>query len=153
MDDLRAPVSRSLGSDRDTQTIFTPEQCEAVLALLQKGASPALVCQELGLSTDAFWNTIHADAGFQAAVQQVFDTLSHNVVTALYQAAIKGNVTAQQFWLRQHPASLFNPVESTDASDDLSELSPDELQAELGETASVLAIACDAEKAARPEPS
>lgn len=70
-----------------------------------KGASPAAICGELGWPVDRFWHTLATDESFATALQQLFDTLSQNVLTTLYQTAMKGNVAAQQFWLRHRPVA------------------------------------------------
>jgi hypothetical protein len=84
--------------------LLTGDQQQALLALLSKGASAAAACRQLGLPVENFWHTLHRNASFAAALQQAFDTLSHNVLSVLYQTAMKGNVTAQQFWLKHRPA-------------------------------------------------
>jgi len=87
-----------------------------MLLLLGKGASFAVACRELGLPVDALWHTLRSDADFDARVQQVYETLSHNVVSALYKAAIGGNVTAQRLWLQHRPADLWSLVSEEKAA-------------------------------------
>jgi hypothetical protein len=69
----------------------------------------------LGLPVEGFWRTRDADANFARALQELFDTLSLNILAALYQAAMKGNVTAQQFWLRQRPPAVWARNETSPA--------------------------------------
>jgi hypothetical protein len=73
------------------------------LELMVQGASPQVACHKLNASLASFWNTLERDVKFAGALQRMWDTLSFNVVAALYQAAIKGNGSAQQFWLKLRP--------------------------------------------------
>ncbi len=98
--------------------MLTPEEQEQVWSWLVKGASPQVACQQLGLSLPAFWRTLEGDVAFATALQQLFDTLSHNVLAALYRAAMEGNVTAQQFWLRHRPARAWQAPAVSELTDD-----------------------------------
>lgn len=100
----------------DAETPFSDAEQQAFLGILVKGASPAVVCGELGVEVDRFWTTCHCDDGFLAAVERAYDALSLNVVSALYRAAIKGSVPAQTFWLRQRKPPLWTPPVEDDAA-------------------------------------
>jgi len=98
------------------------------LELLLQGASPQVACHKLKVKLAAFWHTLEHDAEFAAALQQAWDTLSFNVMAALYQAAIKGNGPAQQFWLKHRPPRHWVGAASDSSSaDSLESLSDDEL--------------------------
>lgn len=128
--------------------LLDPEQQHALWSYLLKGASPIAVCRELGVSPDHFWSTLQHDPQFAAALQRLFDSLSHNVLTALYQAAMKGNVTAQQFWLRQRPLAAWSAAPDAAANDDLEHMS----DADLIELARAAGIDLPPEAAARRPP-
>jgi hypothetical protein len=104
-----------------------PEARRVVLELMQRGASPAGACQQVGLTVDAFWTTLEREPTFAEALERVFDSLSHNVLAALYQNAMKGHVTAQQFWLRNRPATLFQADHADDSSELTARLTDDQL--------------------------
>lgn len=108
-------------------TVMTPEQQAAVIQWMQKGAAPGAACQQQGLTVEHFWFTLANDPAFNRALQQLFDTLSQNVLVALYQAAMKGQVTAQQFWLRHRPATLWTTQTETTSTDPLQQLNDDQL--------------------------
>lgn len=93
---------------------------------MELGASPNNACQQTGLSNDDFWKAIANDVWLSAAVQRAYDGLSHNIVQQLYSAAMKGNVTAQQFWLRQRPATLWSTADD-DKQDPLEQLNDHQL--------------------------
>jgi hypothetical protein len=103
-----------------------PKQRE-FLKLLMQGASPQLACKKLKLEMASFWHTLEHDARFAAELQKVWDALSYNVVAALYQAAIKGNHAAQQFWLKHRPPPHWSLLPGGTIADDLENLSHDEL--------------------------
>lgn len=107
--------------------LTTQEQRELV-EWLMKGASPAVACAQLGWPLERFWQALATDASFGVLLQQVFETLSQNILAALYQSAMKGNVTAMQFWLRHRPVSGWLGHARVDPSHDTYEqLNDDEL--------------------------
>lgn len=62
-----------------------------------------MVCQKLFLSMSDVAETLNQDDEFRRLWQEIDQSLSQNVVSALYQSAMKGSVTAQTFWLKHHP--------------------------------------------------
>jgi len=126
-------------------TPLSPQEQRELLDWMLKGASPAAICAELGWSVERFWKTLDTDADFAEALQQLFDTLSWNVLTVLYQAAMKGQLSAQQFWLRQRPVSGWGQTPETDPGPDpYEQLNDDQLvdacrQAELDLAAEIAA--------------
>lgn len=94
--------------------IFSHAEQEELLVWLHKGASPAAACAQLSQPVEKFWRTLQHDREFSDAFQRLYDTLSQNVLSALYQSAMKGNVTAQQFWLRQRPATHWTTTHDAD---------------------------------------
>ncbi len=93
-----------------------------------QGASPQVACHQLQVSLEVFWNTLEHDARFAGELQRVWDTLSFNVVAALYQAAIKGNGPAQQFWLKHRPPPRWAAASADQIpTDDMEALSDAEL--------------------------
>lgn len=72
------------------------------------------------------------DPAFAQTVRQLYDTLSHNVVAALYKKALQGDTTAQRQWLQQCAATLWQPpAKSVTPADDLTQLSDAELLQQL----------------------
>lgn len=124
-----SPSVRLFETNKDAPEaeLLTPEEQEQVWSWLVKGASPQVACQQLGLSLPAFWRTLEGDVAFATALQQLFDTLSHNVLAALYRAAMEGNVTAQQFWLRHRPARAWQAPAVSELTDDPADFADAEL--------------------------
>jgi hypothetical protein len=114
----RQAVVRGFGQQRQVEFI----------GLLMNGASPQGACKKLKLPLVKFWMALEYDAEFAAELQKVWDSLSFNVLAALYQAAMKGNSMAQQFWLKHRPPPRWSqfPVGSI-LVDDLETLTDDEL--------------------------
>jgi hypothetical protein len=96
--------------------LLSEEAQRLVLEFMQRGASPAGACQQIGATIETFWNTIQCSPPFEHALQLVFDSLSQNVAAALYQSAMKGTVAAQTLWLKQRPAPLLTPHETPEDS-------------------------------------
>lgn len=67
------------------------------------GASPAAACQKVGVSITAVLVTMDQSTAFRKRMDRVPDLLSQNVAASLYQAAMKGSVTAQTFYLKNLP--------------------------------------------------
>lgn len=107
--------------------LLTEDEQQQVWSYLVKGASPQLACRELGLSLRRFWTTLDRDPQFAIAMEHLFRTLSHNVLAALYQRAMKGDKTAQQYWLRTMPPFTGPNSSITEMNDDLTGLSDAEL--------------------------
>jgi hypothetical protein len=95
--------SRKKSESRTTSQLLSEDQRELFLSWLAKGASPTMVCQKLFLSMSDVAETLNQDDEFRRRWQEIDETLSQNVVSALYQSAMKGSVTAQTFWLKHHP--------------------------------------------------
>jgi hypothetical protein len=83
---------------------FTPEEQSAFLGWMYRGGSPLAVCQQLESDIGRFWKTLETDAGFAAAIDQMYESLTLNVVAVLYRAAMQGNLTAVRLWLEHRPS-------------------------------------------------
>ena len=83
--------------------MLSNDQKEVFIGLLLKGRSVALACKEMEISVWTALRAIADDAELARRVREVNAILSRNVAAALYHVAIKGNVTAQTFWLRSSP--------------------------------------------------
>lgn len=121
------------------------------LELLIQGASPQVACRKLSIPVALFWQTLDQDAGFASELQRVWDLLSYNVMAALYQAAIKGNGSAQQFWLKHRPPPCWlSAGAGQPPHDDLEDLSDAELLDQARTEAPDLAAEIAARVAAAP---
>ncbi len=118
------------GVTKSGKNYLSPADQQLVLEWMLKGAGPGQACLQLGVTVEQFWDTLQDEPAFAAALQKLFDTLSQNVLAALYQSAMKGNASAQQFWLKQRPATHWTtvvPDDGEDAANPLSRLSDDQL--------------------------
>ena len=91
------------------------------LLLLSRGAPPQGACHQLGISLLSLARTLEQDDTFRSERDHILDLLSQNVAMALYQAAMKGDIHAQKFYLTNAP-----PPEWTGPSDSAPP-SPDDL--------------------------
>jgi hypothetical protein len=98
-----------------------------LLELLAKGLSPAAACAKLGLPLEDFFHTAQYEPEFRRRVESVPESLGHNVASALYAAAMTGNVSAQTFWLRQRPPTGWTGKDAAVTTDDLDRMTDDEL--------------------------
>ena len=86
-----------------------------VLQGLMAGGAPSVVCQNLGLSITSYYRTVTENEAFAERVQQVHNTLMQNVLTVLYQEAMRANVAAQrQFLQLSRSDSAQSPDETND---------------------------------------
>ena len=100
----RSPIAEARQEPRPpAQTSLTPDQQQAVLALLLRGASPAGACQQLGLGVEALTQAVEQDETFRRRAGEVTGVLSGNVMAVLYRGAMEGSVSAQQAWLKLFP--------------------------------------------------
>jgi hypothetical protein len=100
--------------------LMTYEEREAYLEMLSRGASPLGICREMELSPGTVARTLVEGKGFREQCEQMGRFLDQNVETAVYLAAMKGNVSAQTLWLRHRPAPGWGPgpaVEGTATGD------------------------------------
>jgi len=102
VESLTTPAPCLLTTTDDTPQLTRSQQTE-YLRLLTLGASPAAACQKVGVSITAVLVTMDQSAGFRKRMDRVPDLLSQNVAASLYQAAMKGSVTAQTFYLKNLP--------------------------------------------------
>lgn len=121
------PVDPDITGSVTDLRLLTDDEQQQVWSYLVKGASPQLACRELGLSLRRFWTTLDHDPQFAIAMDHLFRTLSHNVLAALYQRAMKGDKTAQQYWLRTMPPFTGSSAAPTESDDDLTGLTDAEL--------------------------
>jgi len=107
--------------------VFTKSEQQAAVELLSGGLSPAGVCRKLGRSLAEFFNTLNRDLSFRDEVQSVPTVLGQNVASALYKAALEGNVTAQTFWLRNNPPPGWKGDDADTMTDPFESMTDDEL--------------------------
>ena len=109
--------------------VLAAEQCEELVALLLKGASVRAACKEMGVPVWAAQQAIERDIELAQRVRQVNGLRSQDVAAALYQAAMKGSVTAQTFWLKNSPpAEWQGETDPPMLGDICDELTDEELQ-------------------------
>ena len=133
-----AEEEAALTSDAEPERLSKSQQA-AVLELLYRGASPAGACGQVGVSVEAFLQTVSGDAGFRAKVREITNVLSGNVMAVLYRTAMEGNVSAQQAWLKLFPPPSFaEPAQTEPVTFD--ELLGDLSDAELVELARAVGV-------------
>jgi hypothetical protein len=91
------------GTSRNNGRPDAADALRAYVELLEAGVSPAAACAKLRIPRETIRQALDADAALRTRVADVPTILSQNVLAALYQAAVEGNVTAMSFWLKTHP--------------------------------------------------
>lgn len=75
-------------------------QKEDFLESLTGGVSISDACKAVNLSRDTIWRWRKKYIGFDNKILSIIDSRTQTVEDALYASALKGNVTAQIFWLK-----------------------------------------------------
>jgi len=102
-----AEVVSDGGGESETWTeprLLAIREQKQLLRLLSLGASPAAACEGLAVSVQDALLTFETDVRFGARLEQVHQSLTENIRAALYREAMKGNVTAQTYWLKEDAA-------------------------------------------------
>ncbi len=119
----------------DGPAVLAPDQQDGLIAHLLKGASPQAACRPLRAEVASFFRTVEADPDFRRRLRQVRESLTNNVLSLVYGAAMKGTPAAQALWLRTFPPPSYadsntelTPVEP---SDDFAQLSNEAIDLQL----------------------
>lgn len=91
-------------------------QKERVLESLEKGASTKDACEYAGVSRMTVWRWREESKLFKVRVLSIIDSRSQTIEDALYTSAIKGNVTAQIFWLKTRGGDRWKDTHKTEGS-------------------------------------
>lgn len=75
-------------------------QKKAFLESLRSGVTIKDACKAVDLSRDTIWRWRKKWKGFDNKIFSIIDSRTQTVEDALYASALKGNVTAQIFWLK-----------------------------------------------------
>jgi len=75
-------------------------QKEDFLESLTGGVSISEACKAVNLSRDTIWRWRKKYIGFDNKILSIIDSRTQTVEDALYASALKGNVIAQIFWLK-----------------------------------------------------
>jgi len=76
------------------------EKKEALLRSLEGGVSITDACGAASVSRHAIWEWRKKSKRFDNKVNSIIDSRTQTMEDALYASGIKGNVTAQIFWLK-----------------------------------------------------
>ncbi|MBA4032635.1 MAG: hypothetical protein C0478_17345, partial [Planctomyces sp.] len=115
------PATLPHPSLHETPPLLTPAQQYEFLELLTKGASIFGACEEIGCTQLQYTLTRDHDANFADMLKAIRETQGENVAARLYQTALQGNVTAQQFWLRHQPPAEWREAPTRPEGSDLSD--------------------------------
>ena len=77
----------------------TPETVEALLTALAAGSSLTKAAEHAGIAARTVYRWMRDDSDLAERVKDARDSASDVVEDALFEAAVSGNVTAQQVWL------------------------------------------------------
>ena len=106
---------------------FNDLKKESLLELLRNGSGRYSACRQVGIHYTTFRNHCLKDESFQDAVDLAEMSANEQVENALFNACLKGNVTAIQVWLYNRSSDRWtdkrNPIkEHNDTSDKLDRL-------------------------------
>ena len=73
---------------------------EAFLESLEGGVSISDACKAANISRHAIWEWRKKSKRFDKKVNSIIDSRTQSVEDALFSSAVKGNVAAQIFWLK-----------------------------------------------------
>lgn len=73
---------------------------EAFLESLEGGMSISKACKAANISRNTIWEWRKASKRFDKKVNSIIDSRTQSVEDALFASALKGNVAAQIFWLK-----------------------------------------------------
>lgn len=83
--------------------LMTHGERKEFLDRLSRGASPYSILRELEVATGVYLRTLQEGIGFREQIEEVRLLLDQMVETAVFHAAMKGNVSAQTLWIRHRP--------------------------------------------------
>lgn len=105
---------------RDEAKIETIEtrnrQKEAFLLSLEGGASITDSCEAAQVSRATIWRWRKRSKGFNNKTLAIIDSRTQSVEDALYATALKGNVIAQIFWLKNRASDRWKDVKEVGGS-------------------------------------
>lgn len=105
---------------RDEAKVETIEtrnrQKEAFLLSLERGASITDSCEAARVSRATIWRWRKRSKGFNNKTLSIIDSRTQSVEDALYSSALKGNVIAQIFWLKNRASDRWKDVKEVAGS-------------------------------------
>lgn len=94
---------------------------EEIKDWVRNGATDEEIIERLGISRSSFYEYQHKILDFSDALKETKDYVDSQVENALLQNALKGNITAQIFWLKnRRPAKWREKPPEEDADEDKS---------------------------------
>ena len=91
-------------------------QKEAFLTSLERGSSISESCEAAHVSRATIWRWRKRNKGFDNKTLSIIDSRTQSVEDALYASALKGNVTAQIFWLKNRASDRWKDVKEVAGS-------------------------------------
>lgn len=91
--------------------LMTHRERAEYLDMAARGGTALAILKEMGLAVGTLTKTLAEGVGFREQVDALRQLQNQMVETAVLQAAIKGNVSAQTLWMRHRPASGWGPDE------------------------------------------
>ena len=85
---------------KNTTIATRNRQKEAFLASVEKGASISESCEAAHVNKTTIWRWRKKWKSFDNKILAIIDSRSQTVEDALYSTALKGNIVAQIFWLK-----------------------------------------------------
>jgi hypothetical protein len=83
--------------------MLTHGERKEFLDRLSRGATPYSILREMEIAPGVYHRTLEAGVGFREQIDEVRLLLDQMIETAVFHAAMKGNVSAQTLWIRHRP--------------------------------------------------
>jgi ACT domain-containing protein len=101
---------------RRPQYRFSDKKKELFLDAIAKGHTISSACQQVKISRQAFYEHCAFNEEFDKAAAQALESQIQIVEEALYSSALKGNVTAQIYYLGNRAPHRWQSVNKVDVS-------------------------------------
>lgn len=82
---------------------MTADQQREFLYLIAQGCTALFACHQLGRTMRSLKTTLRGNQRFRREFFENLQLMDQRVESALYKAALKGNVSAQTLWLKNRP--------------------------------------------------
>ena len=99
----QTPAQHSLSSPNSNPDSLTDAHQEELLTLLSQGDTLQTACQAMKVPVPAFVHSVEHSPTFARRLTELRQFMTHNVISALYAAAMKGSTPAQTLWLKTFP--------------------------------------------------
>ena len=92
----------------------TTKKVVKILKEIENGIAISKACEKHDLSRNAFYKWVHLEPENATTLYDIIDSRTVDVEDALYEKAIKGDTTAQIFWLKNRSSKRWKDRQQHD---------------------------------------